>query len=439
MSEIIHEIPESEKTPVTLVTGFLGSGKTTLINYILKEQTDWKICVVENEFGEVAIDGDLVEENVAAKEDIITMDNGCVCCSVRGDLVRTFGTLVHRRKDFQAIIIETTGLADPAPIVFTFNSNSLIQDNFRIDSVVCLVDAKHVGIHLDEVKPDGDVNEAESQLAFADRIVLNKIDLVDNDELQEIKDRIKTINTFATMVTSERSRVPLDQILGLNTFSLSKLEEIDPTFMEPDEETIEDHSHAVAHVHDENCGHTDDGHGHDHGHDSGHDHGGHHGHDDHGHGAHGHGHDDHGHTAHDHGHDDHGHTSHDHGHEKKKAKKKKHNLSLVSSVGFTVKGDLDVTKFNNFMSAMLNERAKDLYRTKGILAFADQGDTRFVFQGVHEQINFGPADTPWKEGEERLSKLVFIGKNLGYEDLKKNILECCVDPSNSVIQMHKRA
>ena len=103
------ETPDSEKTPVTLVTGFLGSGKTTLVNYILKEQNDWKICVVENEFGEVAIDGDLVEENLAAKEDIITMDNGCVCCSVRGDLVRTFGTLVHRRKDFQAIIIETTG------------------------------------------------------------------------------------------------------------------------------------------------------------------------------------------------------------------------------------------------------------------------------------------------------------------------------------------
>jgi len=432
MSDIIKEVAEAEKTPVTLVTGFLGSGKTTLINYILKEQTDWKICVVENEFGEVAIDGELVEENVAAKEDIITMDNGCVCCSVRGDLVRTFGTLVHRRKDFQAIIIETTGLADPAPIVFTFNSNSLIQDNFRIDSVVCLVDAKHVGLHLDEIKPDGDVNEAEAQLAFADRIVLNKIDLVDRDEETEIKERIMTINTFATMIRSERSRVPLDQILGLNTFSLAKLEEIDPTFMDPEEETIEDHSHAVAHVHDESCGHTDGGHEHGHGHSDGHDHGHHssdHGHDHHGHHDHG---DDHGHSSHEHGHDS------AHGHEHKKAKKKRHNLSLVSSVGYTVKGNLDVSKFNSFMSALLSERAKDLYRTKGILAFADQGDTKFVFQGVHEQINFGPADKPWKEGEERVSKLVFIGKNLEYDELKKNILECCVDPPNSIIQTHKR-
>jgi len=219
---------------------------------------------------------------------------------------------------------------------------------------------------------------------------------------------------------------------------LAKLEEIDPTFMEPEEETIEDHSHAVAHVHDENCGHTDDSHGHSHdsahGHDSAH---------DHGHSSHGHGHDDHGHTAHEHGHDDHGHTAHEHGHgqenEKKRAKKKRHNLSLVSSVGYTIKGNLDVSKFNVFMSSMLSERAKDLYRTKGILAFADQGDTKFVFQGVHEQINFGPADKPWTEGEERLSKLVFIGKNLDYDELKKNLLDCCVDPPNSIIQVHKRA
>jgi len=168
---------------------------------------------------------------MAAKEDIITMDNGCVCCSVRGDLVRTFGMLVNRRKDFQAIIIETTGLADPAPIVFTFNSNQLIQDNFRIDSVVCLVDAKHIGVHLDEVKPEGDVNEAESQVAFADRILLNKLDLVTSEELKEVEDRIRSMNSFATLIKTEKSRAPLDQVLGLNSFSLSKLEEIDPTFM----------------------------------------------------------------------------------------------------------------------------------------------------------------------------------------------------------------
>ena len=249
MADFDGEIPDSEKTPVTIITGFLGSGKTTLVNYILKEQKDWKICVVENEFGEVAIDGDLVEENLAAKEDIITMDNGCVCCSVRGDLVRTFGMLVARRKEFNAIIIETTGLADPSPIVFTFNSNAIIQDNYRIDSVVCLVDAKHINIHLDDVKPDGNINEAEHQIAFADRILLNKLDLVSKDELEDVVDRIKSMNSFATLIKTERSRAPLDQVLGLNSFSLEKVVEVDPSIMQEDE------PEDTGHVHDEHCGH----------------------------------------------------------------------------------------------------------------------------------------------------------------------------------------
>jgi G3E family GTPase len=245
---------DKDKTPVTLITGFLGSGKTTLVNYILKEQKEWKICVVENEFGEIPIDNDLVEENLAAKEDIITMDNGCVCCSIRGDLVRTFGMLVARRKQFDAIIIETTGLADPSPIIFTFNSNSNLQENYRLDSVVCLVDAKHIGIHLDEKKPDGNINEAENQVAFADRIILNKLDLVSSEELSDLEERIREINSFAHLIKTERSRVPLDQILNLNSFSLEKLVEVDPTLMDdevPEEE--EDHGHSHSHEHGESC------------------------------------------------------------------------------------------------------------------------------------------------------------------------------------------
>jgi G3E family GTPase len=181
------------------------------------------------------------------------MDNGCVCCSIRGDLVRTFSMLLGRRKEFDAIIIETTGLADPAPIVFTFNSNALIQENYRIDSVVCLVDAKHVGIHLDDKKPEGNVNEAEHQIAFADRILLNKLDLVTPDEVDEVYERIRAINSFATVIKTQKSKAPLDQILNLNSFSLDKMIEIDPAFMERDED--DDHDHE-GHVHDEHCGHT---------------------------------------------------------------------------------------------------------------------------------------------------------------------------------------
>ena len=467
--EDFEETSDSDKTPVTIITGFLGSGKTTLVNYILKEQTTWKICVVENEFGEVAIDGDLVEENLASKEDIITMDNGCVCCSVRGDLVRTFGMLVSRRKQFDAIIIETTGLADPAPIVFTFNSNAIMQDNYRIDSVVCLVDAKHIDIHLDDVKPDGNINEAENQIAFADRIILNKLDLVTKEELLDVEDRIKSMNSFATLIRTEKSRAPLDQVLGLNSFSLEKMIEVDPTMMDAEEEEEDAGHNHEGHVHDEHCGH----HVHD-------EHCGHgvaaadatvdhsHGHQHHEPAApadHSHGHQHHepaAATGHDHssGHshteactDEHAHAhghkvdaGHDHNHHPTPAPvvkpvkrvKKTHNLSLVSSVGFTIEGLLDVPLFNTFMGDLLKEKAADFYRTKGILAFSNQGDVKYVFQGVHEQVNFGPAENPWKEGETRISKMVFIGKNINYDFLKTSLQACAENPATAIVTMHKR-
>jgi G3E family GTPase len=352
--------------------------------------------------------------------------------------------LCSRRKEFDAIILETTGLADPAPIVFTFNSNQIIQDNYKIDSVVCLVDAKHVHIHLDEIKPEGNVNEAEHQIAFSDRILLNKLDLVNKDELQDVLDRIKSINSFATVIKTEKSRAPLDQILGLNTFNLDKLAELDPTLMDEDEE--EDHSHE-GHVHDEHCNHGKDcGHdGHVHDEHCSHDHGHSHGHDHKSACTEDHDHSKHDHHAHDHEKkpctEDHDHSTHDHGHshdEIPKKKKKTHNLSLISSVGFTIEGLLDVLKFNNFMSELLKEKAADLYRTKGVLAFADQGDTKFVFQGVHEQINFGPTDKPWAEREARVSKMVFIGKNLDYEFFSKSLKDSTIDPQNSKVKMHKR-
>lgn len=349
---------------------------------------------------------------MSSKEDIIMMENGCVCCSVRGDLVRTFGMLCSRRKQFDAIIIETTGLADPAPILFTFNSNALLQDNYRIDSIVCLVDAKHVSLHLDEVKPDGDINEAENQIAFSDRIILNKLDLVNDEELEDIYDRIRSINSFAHIIRTIRSRAPLDQVLGLNSFSLERVVEVDPTIMDEEDEV------ESGHVHDEHCDHS-----HDHEHtdacnqdgctDHSHDH------------------------SHQHEHDHHNHELP--ASTEPKRKKKKHNLSLVSSVGYTVDGLLDIPKFNQFMSEMLQRDAKNLFRTKGVLAFAGQGNVKYVFQGVHEQINFGPCEDPWKDDEKKISKLVFIGKGLNPEEMKEKILQCTENPSIANVTMHKRA
>lgn len=280
-----------------------------------------------------------VAESMDSPEDLITMDNGCVCCSVRGDLVRTLGQLTKRRKDFDAILLETTGLADPAPIVYTVQTNSKMSENYFIDSIVCLADAKHLQLHLDEKKPDGSVNEAYQQVAFADKILLNKVDLVTEKEKDALKERLAKINKFAVTIETEKSRAPLGKILGLNSFNMESILSVDPDFFENNEES-------------------------------------------------------------------------------------KHNLELVQSVGIQFKGELHAQYFNMFMMDLLRERAADLYRTKGLLAFHGQGATKFVFQGVHEQINFGPAKEGWKDGEEKLNKFVFIGKNLNRAELTKNLMEC---------------
>jgi len=329
-------------TPITVVTGFLGAGKTTLVNYILKEQNKWKIAVLENEFGEVSIDDGLVAESMDAPEDLITMDNGCVCCSIRGDLIRTLTQLSKRRHDFDAILLETTGLADPAPIVFTCQTNPKISENYRIDSIICLADCKHLGQHLDEIKPDDSVNEALQQVAFADKILLNKVDLVTVEEKEKLKARLATINKFATVIETEKSRAPLEKILGLNTFKMESILSVDPKFFDDEEDS----------------------------------------------------------------------------------QKKTHNLELVQSVGVQFAGQLHAQYFNMFMVDLLRERAADLYRTKGLLSFHGQGDVKFVFQGVHEQINFGPAEVPWGKDEERVNKFVFIGKNLNRKELTNSLMEC---------------
>jgi len=185
--------------------------------------------------GEVSIDDGLVAESMDSPEDLITMDNGCVCCSVRGDLIRTLGQLAKRRTDFDAIILETTGLADPAPIIYTIQTNPKMSDHFRIDSIVCLASAKHVEQHLDEVKPEGNVNEALQQVAFADKILLNKIDLVTEEEKLRVKERIGSINKFAKIIETTKSRAPLDQILKNDSFNMEDILSIDPDFFDDEE------------------------------------------------------------------------------------------------------------------------------------------------------------------------------------------------------------
>jgi len=218
----------SVKVPVTVLTGFLGSGKTTLLNYILQEQHGKRIAVIENEFGEIGIDDALVLD---AEEEIFEMNNGCICCTVRGDLIRILGNLMRRRDKFDHILVETTGLADPAPVAQTFFVDDEVASQLRLDAIVAMVDAKHVLAHLDEVKPEGVENEAVEQVAFADRILINKVDLVSESELLAVEARVRSINGLADMQRTEYGRVNLDAILNVGAFDLDRVIEMDPSFL----------------------------------------------------------------------------------------------------------------------------------------------------------------------------------------------------------------
>jgi G3E family GTPase len=234
----------SEKIPVTLLTGYLGAGKTTLLNRILTEDHGHKFAVIVNEFGEIGIDNDLI---IGADEEVFEMNNGCICCTVRGDLIRIIEGLMKRKGKFDAILIETTGLADPAPVAQTFFVDQDVQDQARLDAVVTVADAKWLA---DRLK---DAPEAKSQIAFADVIILNKQDLVTPEEMREVEARIRAINPYAKLHKTSRCDVPLDAVLGRNAFDLDRILEIEPDFLE-----VDDHDHDHDH------------HGHDHDHDHGH-------------------------------------------------------------------------------------------------------------------------------------------------------------------------
>ena len=347
----------SDKIPVTVLTGYLGAGKTTLLNRILSEDHGRKFAVIVNEFGEIGIDNDLV---VGADEEVFEMNNGCICCTVRGDLIRIVEGLMKRKGKFDAIIVETTGLADPAPVAQTFFVDADVQEAARLDAVVTVADAKWL---IDRLT---DAPEAKNQIAFADVIILNKTDLVGKDELEEVEARIRGINPYAKLHRAVRADVPLDAVLGRNAFDLDRILEIEPEFLHADEE--HDHDHGHDHHHD------DENHHHDHGH--AHSHGG---------------------------------LKHYHDEE-------------MQSVSIAIDGDVDPERFMPWINDIVQREGPNILRSKGILAFKNE-PKRFVFQGVHMILD-GDVQRPWKSDEPRKSRIVFIGRNLNEDELRQGFLAC---------------
>jgi len=345
--------------PVTVLTGFLGAGKTTLLNRILTEKHGRKYAVVVNEFGEIGIDNDLV---VNADEEVFEMNNGCICCTVRGDLIRILGTLMKRRGRFDGILVETTGLADPSPVAQTFFVDDDVRARTRLDAIVTVADALNLPQQLERTP------EAEEQVAFADIILLNKTDMVSPEALDAVERQIRAINAEARIVRTERCQVPVDELLDRGAFDLDRILRQTPDFLEREEE---------AHDH------------HDHDHD----------------------HHDHGHDEHDHGEDHHGGP----------AGVTRHDAS-VSSISLRESRPLDGEKTMQWLQTLLADKGQDILRTKGILAFKGE-NRRFVLQAVHMATE-GDLREPWKPGENRDSRLVFIGRNLPVDELRRGFTAC---------------
>ena len=442
-----------ETIPVTVLTGFLGSGKTTLLNRILSENHGKRIAVIENEFGEIGVDNDLV---IGAEEEIFEMNNGCICCTVRGDLIRILGNLMKRRDRFDHIMIETTGMADPGPVAQTFFMDDELREQLSLDGVVTLVDAKHVLMHIE------DSDEVKEQIAFADVIMLNKIDLVSSAELDQLESRIHSMNAAAKIYRTQDAVIDMDRVLNLGGFDLDRALEVDPKFMEPEypfewsglfemragdyslvlktgpdpamnlnfrsvseaseaamrdvvedaviafsDEAVELQSGAVIESGDQLSQIDLEG-------------------------------------------DELSYvlrvrdggpyvlfTEHhpdefeafvqdgqgnrvealltreykpDHEHDEE-----------VTSVAINTPGDLDLKKFNGWLQELLSKQGQDIFRMKGVLSF-DGEKERYVFQGVHMLFD-GRMDRPWREGE-RSNSLIFIGRNLEREKLLGGFNAC---------------
>jgi len=341
----------NDKIPVTVLTGYLGAGKTTLLNRILSEPHGKKYAVIVNEFGEIGIDNDLI---VGADEEVFEMNNGCICCTVRGDLIRIIDGLMRRKGKFDAIIVETTGLADPAPVAQTFFVDENVGNKTKLDAVVTVADAKWLRDRL------RDAPEAKNQIAFADVILINKTDLVSDAELREVEARIRAINPYAKLHRTQRAQIPLGEVLDRKAFDLERILDIEPEFL--------------------NAGEHDHGHDHDH----------------------------HDHDGHDHAHA-HGGLKHYHDED-------------MQSIALKTDRPLDPDKFFPFIQNLTQAEGPNILRSKGILSLKDDPQ-RFVFQGVHMMLD-GDHQREWRADEKRESRIVFIGRNLPEEKIRKGFESC---------------